>query len=165
MSQNCEFVFALWGIVSRFCCSSSFPSCCCHLISPSDNTIHLSSCRTFVSLHYLRVCVHLDKPFNFIIGSHGQTTIAYPHWALIECSSFTNKPSFPSLYLFYVRRTLSCGLPCLTARLSSLRWPSCWGPPLCTGTGRCLRGFAEGGHFPAGTGFPEEEKEKTREAV
>lgn len=76
-----------------------------------------------------------------------------------------HKPSFPSLYFFNVRRTQSRGLLCLTARLSSLRWPSCWGPPLCTGTGRCLLGFAEGGRFQAGTEFPEEEKEKTKEAV
>lgn len=51
---------------------------------------------------------------------------------------------------------------CLTSRLSSLRWRSCWGPRLCRGTARCLRECAAGGRSPARTEFPKEEKEKTQ---
>lgn len=50
---------------------------------------------------------------------------------------------------------------CLTARLSSLRWRSCWDPRLYRGTVRCLRECAEEGHFQAGTGFPGYREEKT----
>lgn len=54
--------------------SSSFPSYFNHVILASDKAIHLSSCRTVVSLHYLTAGVHLDVPFNCLPGSHGQTT-------------------------------------------------------------------------------------------
>lgn len=51
---------------------------------------------------------------------------------------------------------------CLTARLSSPRWRSCWGPRLCRGTERCLLECAGEGRSPAGTVFPGEEEEEEK---
>lgn len=120
-----------------------------YLISPLHNTIDLCWSSVIRDRLYF---LHYPAVWGAGCRIYYQSTPPDSHtdscrWGQSCSSSLINKSVNP---------------PHLTARPSSLLWRSCWDPRLCRGTGRCLQECAEGGHSPAGTGFPGGDNEKTR---